>query len=587
MSRKKTHDEFLQEIEIFNKKNPNWPIFLLEGEIYNGNNKKMGFRCESGHQWKTLPTQITSRNVGCVKCTRGIKRKNTTLAKYGVEHISQLQAVKNKKKVTTQENYGVSHHMHSDKVKDKIKKTNLELYGVENVLSSEEIKQKIKKTNEEKYGGHPVCNEIVKEKIKKTNIEKYGAESVLLSETIKDKIKKTNIERYGTENVFASSDIKEKIKETNIERYGADHPSKNHDVRQKIIKTSRIKYNRDNFSQISLSEEVLKKLNDKEWLKDQHYNKKKTLYKISKETGVSDGTVGRYLKLHGLCAKSFFVSDAEKEIGEFLKQNINSDIIFNTRNVISPFELDIFIPEYNIAIEYCGLFWHSLKDKYYHRDKMIMCNNKGTRLITIFEDEWENKKDIVKKMLINIIGNDNNSIYGRKCNIVIPDRADVINFFNNTHVQSGNVSYSISIALYYNSIMVAVMTFIKREDEVYELNRFSSSVRVVGGFSKLLKYFIKTYSPREIISFADLRWSNGNLYEKNGFVLDKTLPPSYSYVINKKRYNKRKFRHGKIKNMLEKYDENLSEHQNMDKHDILRIYDCGLNRYVMEIKKGT
>lgn len=74
--------------------------------------------------------------------------------------------------------------------------------------------------------------------------------------------------------------------------------------------------------------------------------------------------------------------------------------------MIHPYELDIYLPDEEIAIEYCGLFWHcELKQpkKSYHSTKLQKCNEKGIRLITVFENEWrEDTESLGKRILASI-----------------------------------------------------------------------------------------------------------------------------------------------------------------------------------------
>lgn len=88
---------------------------------------------------------------------------------------------------------------------------------------------------------------------------------------------------------------------------------------------------------------------------------------------------------------------------------------------------------------------------------------------------------------------------------------------------------------------------------------------------------------QEIITFVDLRWHFGDVYEKSGFSLDKTLLPDYEYVINGKRYHKFNFRHKGIKQKFpDKYDPLLTESENMEKIGVPKIYDCGKNRFIIK-----
>jgi hypothetical protein len=246
----------------------------------------------------------------------------------------------------------------------------------------------------------------------------------------------------------------------------------------------------------------------------------------------------------------------------------------------------------NIAIEFDGLYWHSEKKvkNDYHLNKTIECEKKGIQLIHVFEDEWLYKQDIVKSRLSNILGLTPSKIYGRKTEIreVTPKDSKV--FLDTNHIQ-GNVNSSIKLGLYYNDELVSLMTFgtlrksmggISKEGS-YELFRFCNKLdtTVIGGADKLLKHFIKTYNPKEIISYADRRWSQGGLYEKLGFTHIHDSKPNYWYIIGTNREYRFKYRKDVL--VKEGFDPSKTEHQIMLERGINRIYDCGNKKYVLSI----
>ena len=278
----------------------------------------------------------------------------------------------------------------------------------------------------------------------------------------------------------------------------------------------------------------------------------------------------------------------EIEINEFIKSN-NIDIVENDRSILeNKFEIDALCKSKNIAIEYDGLYWHSEKfrDANYHINKSNECLKKNIKLIHIFEDEWEFKKEIVKSRLKNIFGITGNKIFARKCTIKEIDNIVSKEFLNNNHIQ-GNVYGKFNIGLYFNNELVSLMTFgnkrknlgSKRNNDEYELLRFCNKLDtiVVGGASKLFKYFIKKYKPEKIISYCDLRWSNGNLYEQLGFVLNHISKPNYFYIKDRKRVNRFNFRKDIL--VKEGFDKNKTEHEIMLERKIYRIYDCGCAVY--------
>ena len=290
------------------------------------------------------------------------------------------------------------------------------------------------------------------------------------------------------------------------------------------------------------------------------------------------------------CAIKF--DKTQKNIYEFITTILIDGYIMNdTRKIIPPLELDIYIPSHKLAIEYNGVYWHSeeYKPNDYHLNKTIECEKQGIQLIHIFEDEWLFKQDIVKSRLQNILGLTPNKIYARKCEMRETSSRQSKEFLNENHIQ-GNVNSKIKLGLYYNDELVSLMTFgslrkvlgNKHNDDSYELLRFCNKLNttIIGGADKLFKYFIKTYKPIEIISYADRRWSQGNLYEKLGFKFIHNSKPNYFYIINKKREYRFKYRKDVL--VKEGYDSSKSERQIMLDRGINRIYDCGNKKYVFK-----
>ena len=280
-------------------------------------------------------------------------------------------------------------------------------------------------------------------------------------------------------------------------------------------------------------------------------------------------------------------SKAEKEIAEFLKEYVN--IKESDRKTLGNRELDIFIPSLNLAIEYNGLYWHSNKfvEDNYHKEKLELCLEKGIRLVQIFEDEWRDKKDIVKSRLLNLINKTQNKIYARNCEIREVDSKESLLFLEQNHIQ-GKLGAKIRLGLYYNNELVSLMTFgnlrkslgSKGEDTDYELLRFcnKTNTTVIGGASKLLKYFKKKYTYTSLISYADRRWSEGNLYKNLDFELVSKTKPNYFYTKGVYRENRFKYR----KSEINKNKENKTEREIMSELGYYRIYDAGTLKFKLK-----
>lgn len=347
----------------------------------------------------------------------------------------------------------------------------------------------------------------------------------------------TNLNKYGYEHPTKNKNIVENIRKTVATIYGTKHPRFSADAQMKKIRTCIIKYNKP--------------------------------YAPSSFTNTSKD---------------------EKDLLGFIRQLIPEECIEeNNRTILEGKEVDIYIPSKKLAIEYDGLFYHSEmaghKDRRYHLNKTIKCLQKGIRLIHIFSDEWINKRSICENRLRNILHVSKNKIYARKCNVISITSQESNAFLNTYHIQGEDKS-RIKLGLLYNEELIAVMTFsigrnmmgTLREENSYELSRYASKNNVVGGASKLLHHFIKHYKPLKIISYADRRWSEGNLYNKLGFTQMKYSAPSYWYTTD---YRQRLYRYNFRKSILIKNgcDSNKSEWENMQMLGYDRIWDCGTIKF--------
>lgn len=303
---------------------------------------------------------------------------------------------------------------------------------------------------------------------------------------------------------------------------------------------------------------------------------------------------GEEYKFGSIATKVFDLLD---EIGIEYKKN--------DRQIISPKEIDIFIPSLNIGFEINGNFWHSElcgKDRNYHLNKTKTCYEKGVKLIHIYEDEIINHWEIVKSRIISLCGKTPLTIYARKCTVgIIGDKNGIKKFLNENHLQ-GEANSSVDLGLFHKGQLISVMTFSKEraiykrkeQDDSYELIRFCSilNTKVIGGFSKLFSYFIEHYHPQTVKTFADVRWSGINpdntVYSKCGLKFIDVTQPNYWYMHKndlmhrKHRYNFTKF------SILKKHpdlDPNKTEWELMQLLNYNRIWDCGSLKFIWTKKE--
>ena len=297
------------------------------------------------------------------------------------------------------------------------------------------------------------------------------------------------------------------------------------------------------------------------------------------------------------CSSSGYESKAEVELRDWINL-----LGFETRKLKLQYkgqstrEFDIFIPSLNLVIEYNGLYWHServLKGKInselprsYHQNKMFLANKNGLRLITIFEDEWLQRKKQVKGFLQSILVIDK-KIGARKCTIRQISKQEANIFINSYHIQ-GQHTHLVAFGLFNQEELIGVITGSKHHRQngnakslVLDRLCFKSGISIAGGSSRLFKRLVE-YSIENkylnIISWSDNRWSEGNIYKKLGFKLEAELKPDYSYVDKSgNRINKQTLKKTKEERLTGKTEYTLRSEQGYD-----RIWDCGKKRWSYE-----
>jgi len=293
-----------------------------------------------------------------------------------------------------------------------------------------------------------------------------------------------------------------------------------------------------------------------------------------------------------------YSSSPEIEIKEYIVSLLPKNTIVE-KKYIGGHELDIFIPSMNLAFEHNGLYYHDeyVRDHKYHFDKWKMCKEHGIKLMNIWGDDWYYKKKIVKSMIENKLKKCVNKIYARECTIKNVSSKDSRDFLDKNHIQ-GKIDSSIRLGLYFKNRLVSLMTFGKQrfgkdKDNVCELYRFCSEINmiVIGGASKLFSHFIKIYRPIKIESYANLDFSNGNVYEILGFKSTNNITINYWWWNNNKRnleeYVKRenRGRYNKTNLIKEGFDYNMSENMIMYNRGYKKIYGVGVLKYVWINKK--
>ena len=298
---------------------------------------------------------------------------------------------------------------------------------------------------------------------------------------------------------------------------------------------------------------------------------------------------------------SHHASNTESDIHKFLSVFTTTE--GRNRKVISPKELDIYLPDDQLAVEYCGMYWHSHKNegderenKHRHAIKHKLCADKGVRLITVYESEWLNHQFAIKRLLRNATGKTKGKLMARKCELRKVPHQDAVAFYEHYHPQGGAGSGE-NYGLYWKGKLVACMRFTKgandrgnAKDRDWTLTRYATRVKVSGGASRLFKAFVREYTPERVKSFSDNRYFSGAMYEQLGFVLDQESAPDYAVwhqrlgLLPKSAWQRRKIpARAKELGVDPKFDPETDSRSEKNMTYLLgarRIYDCGKKRWV-------
>lgn len=478
------------------------------------------------------------------------------------------KAQKNRTKNVSQEEINKRISIGRKKAQSKIEKTNLKKYGVKNQFQSEEIKEKIRHNHIKNYGvAHPMKSQEVRDRFKNTMQDKYGVDNPLQNEEIKEKVKETNLKKYGSKNPMQNNEIKKKALHSFNETVLSDKK------RYKLINTLRDNSFWEEMSKKELSlEELCNKFNI-------HYSSatSRLLYQEFNDKYYSTYHFPKQ-------QEQMYIANEIKKMG------LHVDI--NNRSIISPLELDIYVPSCKLAIEYNGSYWHSeaiLKNssaRNKHFDKTESCSKENIFLIHIFEHNWINNKDKYLNYIKSKVGLNQHYVGARKCSL---NNSMQKEFIEKNHIQGyGNRTIKY-FNLEHEGMTLASMTFSKHhrktKENIIVLNRlcFKDNTTVQGGASKLFKA-AKNWAIEEgynkIISWSDNSWTSGDIYNTLGFKLEENFGPDYFYYDTNSRCYKSKQSQKKSATGCPK---DKTERDWCIQRGLYRIWDCGKKRWSYEL----
>ena len=447
------------------------------------------------------------------------------------------------------------------KIAAKRKFTALERYGVDNVGKTSQAQR-----NHQQFYKNADQVQQLTANIKNTLQQRYGVSNPRHISGVEDRIKSTNLARYGVSNPMQSPDVQKQAQATRQARYHHRYLLENSYTRM-LEKYKSFGYEllctQDQYNGIA-----------------QYYHFRHQECGHEFETYINNGK-------NPVCPACYYtapayVSGAETQLADWISGS-GVRVIRQERSLIRPYHLDIFIPDHNLAVEYCGLYWHSErgngKSQNYHLNKLERCTQAGVQLITIFEDEWLQKNAIVKSILSNRLGL-SQSIGARKCRVVQLSNAQAKQFFEDNHLL-GHVNASEIFGLEYQGQIIFAMSFGRsRYNKKYhwELLRMCNALgfRTIGGAQRCLHASGKT----NIISYADRRWFTGCTYQNLGMRELQATGPGYWYTDYKQRYHRGGFTKQKL--IKQGYDSNLTEAAIMQSLGYDRIWDCGNRVFVLE-----
>lgn len=429
------------------------------------------------------------------------------------------------------------------------------------------------------------------ELIRQNTISKHGVTSTLQLEEVKEKSRETCLRKYGVENPMKTEEIQAKVKKTVREKYHVENYAQTEEYRKKIIRTNLKKYGAQSHMQKEMKH--LKVWNEKDKMQDflSSLSAKPSASELKGFFNLADRTV-IYEKIHKWQLEDKVSlnpprSYYEDEIVSLLKDLGVKNIIRNDREVLDGKEIDVYVPDSKIGIEFNGDYWHS--DIFYGdhggrstaaQKKSLNAEKKGIFLFTIFEREWNDPivKKSIEDRLRSIFVLNKNKVPARKCVFSEVSPLERSEFLNENHIQ-GNSGAKIGYGLRYNGELVACMTFSRPKSDKYtwELTRYCTKhgITVQGGASKLFKEFIKrNLSVGDTVSsYNDITKTKGDLYRILGFELTSINSPNYVWI------------NFTTKDVRTRYQEQeAGEVERMHSLGYHRVCDCGTKTWVYTVK---
>jgi len=279
-------------------------------------------------------------------------------------------------------------------------------------------------------------------------------------------------------------------------------------------------------------------------------------------------------------------SKGQIEVYNFVA-SITPDAILSDRSLIAPREVDILVPSKKLAIEYNGLYWHSVSnipDRNYHEIKRKSVEAAGHKFFMIFEDEWKNRRQIVEGMLRHRLGVPGEVLDARKLQIKELDNMTAAAFFEMSHLEGHVRCFSCFGLVDESGRVVAAMSLRKpfhASKAILSLEVARSAclpgITIRGWIGRLTSVSLKKAKSlgfQSIISYVDARVGDGKSYLTAGWRLESSPKGArFWWTDYGHRYNRFKYKADKIRN--------LSQEEVAKESGVVEIWGCG--NYLMKI----
>lgn len=304
---------------------------------------------------------------------------------------------------------------------------------------------------------------------------------------------------------------------------------------------------------------------------------------ICKEHGVFIQDFHNHLAGSGCPRCSHRISKPETEIVEWLCAK-GAVVEQQNRRLIAPAELDIWLPEQRIAIEFNGAHWHAddQQRKNTALTKYQTLQAQGVRLISIFDFEWQRRRNAVENILEAAIGQQA-AVGGRQVSVKPITAAESRVFMDQWHI-SGFVAGQAYLGLFHKNALIGAATFGKSrfEADTAELLRYATSCHVIGGLPKIIKAGHRSLEFEKLVSYCDLRFGTGKSYAKAGFTLVAVTPPDYWWFkknLHFSRYQTQKHKLEKHVEFAAFYSDRLTEREICEAAGFRKITGVGHQKW--------